>query len=70
MKKRKLNKKVIVILSIILVVLLIEIINPIKLYNKHQLRELGYNETSINTILKNDLKKDVLASEYQKILML
>lgn len=68
MKKRKLNKKVIIILSIILVVLLIEVINPIKLYNKHQLRELGYNETSINTILKNDLKKDVLASEYQKSL--
>ncbi len=67
-EKRKLNKKVIVVLSVILVILLIEIINPIKLYNKHQLRELGYNDTSINTILKNDLKKEVLGSKYQKSL--
>ena len=52
MKKRKLNKKRVIIVSIILVVILIEIINPIKLYNKHLLKELGYNDTSVNVILK------------------
>ena len=66
MKKRKLNKKRVIIVSIILVVIIIEIINPIKLYNKHLLKELGYNDTSVKTILKNNLKKDILDNEYQK----
>ena len=68
MKKRKLNKKAIVVLSIILVIILFEVINPIKLYNKHQLKELGYHDASITTILKNGLKKDILENKYSKSL--
>ena len=67
-KKRKLNKKAIIILSVILIILLIEIINPIKLYNKHQLRELNYSDSSIDTILENNLKDEVLEFEYNKAL--
>ena len=55
--KRKLNKKNIIILSIIVLLIVIEIINPIKLYNKHVLKQLNYSDTSINTILKYG-KKD------------
>ena len=65
-KKRKLNKKAIIIVSIILIILLIEIINPIKLYNKHQLRELNYSDSSIDTILENNLKDEVSEIEYNK----
>lgn len=68
MKKRKLNKKLVIIVSIILLVLIIEIVNPIKLYNKHLLKELKYNEQSINNILKNGLKDDVLDMEYSAAL--
>ena len=67
-KKRKLNKKAIIIVSIILIILLIEIINPIKLYNKHQLRGLNYSDSSIDTILENNLKDEVLGIEYNKTL--
>lgn len=68
MKKKKLNKKVVLILSIILLIIVVEVINPIKLYNKYQLRELGYSDTSITTILKNGLKKDILENKYSKSL--
>jgi len=68
MKKRKLNKKSIAILSIILLIIIIELVNPIKLYNKHLLRELNYSETSIDVILDNNLKKEILKQEYSKAL--
>ena len=66
MKKKKLKKKNIIILTIILLIIIVELINPIKLYNKHLLRELNYSETSINVILENNLKDQVLENEYNK----
>lgn len=66
--KRKLNKKNIIILSIIVLLIVIEIINPIKLYNKHVLKQLNYSDTSINTILKYGKKDQVLNSKNNKVL--
>lgn len=66
--KRKLNKKNIIILSIIILLIVIEIINPIKLYNKHVLKQLNYSDTSINTILKYGKKDQVLNSKNNKVL--
>ena len=66
--KRKLNNKNIIILSIIVLLIVIEIINPIKLYNKHVLKQLNYSDTSINTILKYGKKAQVLNSKNNKVL--
>ena len=66
--KKKLNKKNVIILSIIVLLILVEIINPIKLYNKHLLKELSYNDSSINTILKYGKKDKVLNSKNNKTL--
>ena len=66
--KRKLNKKNIIILSVIVLLILIEIINPIKLYNKHVLKQLNYSDTSINIILKYNRKNQVLTSKNNKAL--
>ena len=68
MKKKKLNKKNIIILAIILIIIIIEIVNPIKLYNKYLLKQLNYSEQSINVILENNLKEEVLDREYSEIL--
>ncbi len=67
MKKRRIKKKSFIIV-IILFVLVIEIINPIKLYNKYLLKNLNYSDQSIEVILKNNLKKEVLEIEYNKAL--
>ena len=64
----KLKKRNIVIISIIILIILIEIINPIKLYNKYQLRSLNYSEDSINTILEYNLKDKVMNLKYQESL--
>ena len=66
--KKKLNKKNVIILCIIVLLILVEIINPIKLYNKHLLKELSYNDSSINTILKYGKKDKVLNSKNNKTL--
>ena len=68
MKNKKLRKKIIILLIFIILIVAIVIINPIRLYNKHQLKNLGYNETSINTILDNKLKDKVIELEYNKTL--
>lgn len=68
MKRRKIKKKNIIIISIILIILIIELINPIKLYNKYQLRNLNYSENTIDVILENGLKKEILNIEYNKTL--
>ena len=68
MKKKKLKKKSIVIIVIIILIIVVEIVNPIKLYNQYQLRNINYNETSIDVILKNNLKKQVLELDYNKTL--
>ena len=63
MKKKikiKIKKKSIVVIIIILLIIIIEIVNPIKLYNKYQLKNLGYSDTTIDVILENNLKKDIL----------
>ena len=67
-KKIKFKKKSIIILIIILLIIIIELINPIKLYNKYQIKNLGYVDASVETILKNNLKKEVLELEYSKTL--
>ena len=68
----KVNKKVkktcIIITILILLILLIIIVNPIKLYNKYQLRKLGYNDVSIQNILTTEYKKEILGSKYNKTL--
>ena len=68
MKRKKIKKASIVIVVIIILVIVIEIVNPIKLYNKYQLKNLNYNEVSIENILKNNLKKEVLELPYNKTL--
>ena len=65
-KKGKLKKKSIVLIVIIVLIIIVEIINPIKLYNKYQLKNLGFNDTSIENILKNGLKDKVLEQGYNK----
>ena len=64
----KIKKKIIIPLVLVILIIIIILINPIRLYNKHQLKNLGYNETSINTILDNKLKDNVLKIEYNKTL--
>jgi len=68
MKKNKLKKRNIIILIIILLVILVEIINPIKLYNKYLLSNLNYDEISVENILANGLKDEVLKIGYNKTL--
>lgn len=68
MKKRKLKKGSIIVLTIILLIILVEIINPIKLYNKYQLKNLGYKDSSVEVILKNNLKDKILENKYNKTL--
>lgn len=68
MKKKRINKKFIIIASVILLIILIEIINPIKLYNKNQLRKLNYSDAAIKTILANNVKDDFLNKDYNKAL--
>ena len=67
-KKVKLKKKSIVILVIILLIIVVEIVNPVKLYNQYQLKNLGFSDISVETILKNGLKDKVLESNYNKTL--
>ena len=67
-KKVKLKNKSITAIVIILLIIVIEIINPIKLYNKYQLKNLNYSDKSIEVILKNNLKKEILEMEYNKTL--
>ena len=67
-KKKKVKKKIIFFIIVIILIIVIEIVNPIKLYNKYQLRNLNYNETSVDIILKNGLKKEVLDVGFNKTL--
>ena len=67
-KKTKLKKRSIIAIVIILLIIVIEFVNPIKLYNKYQLKNLGFSDTSIETILKNGLKDKVLELNYNKTL--
>ncbi len=68
MKKKKVKKKSIVVLIIIILIIIVEIVNPIKLYNKYQLKNLNYQEASIENILKNNFKKEVMDLKYNKTL--
>ena len=68
MKSKKIKTPIIVILVIILLAVAIIIINPIKLYNKYQLKNLKYSEASIENILKNNLKDKVLELGYNETL--
>ena len=67
-KKVKFKRKSITFIIIILLIIIIEIINLIKLYNKYQLKNLNYNETSIENILKTRLKNEVLKLGFNKTL--
>ena len=68
MKKKNKKKLLIAILVIILLIIVVVIINPIRLYNKYQLKNLGFNEISVETILDNDLKDKILDTGYNKTL--
>ena len=68
MKKHRAKKRNIILLIFIILVILIEIINPVKLYNKYLLSNLNYNEISIENILKNNLKDEVLEIGYNETL--
>jgi len=67
-KKVKLKKKSIVILLIILLIIVVEIVNPVKLYNEYQLKNLGFSDASVKTILENGLKNEILKINYNKTL--
>ena len=64
----KIKKKIIIPLVLVILIIIIILINPIRLYNKHQLKNIGYNETSINAILDNKLKDEILNIKYNKTL--
>ena len=51
-----------------MLIIVVEIVNPIKLYNKYQLKNLGFNDVSVEKILKNNLKDKVLELGYNKTL--
>ena len=68
MKRRKLNKKRVFIAVVILLVILLEIINPIKIYNKHVLKDLNYSNESIKEILNKHFIKEVKNIPYSKTL--
>ena len=66
-KKVKFKGKFIIVFVVLLIIIIV-LINPIKLYDKYQLKNLKYNDISIENILKNKLKKEVLALDYNKTL--
>ena len=68
MKRRKLNKKRVFIAVVILLIILLEIINPIKIYNKHVLKDLNYSNESIKEILNKHFIKEVKNIPYSKTL--
>ena len=67
-KKTKVKKKNIILFSIIILVVIVELVNPIKLYNKYVLKNLNYSDKSIEVILKNGLKKEIVELGYNKTL--
>lgn len=67
-KNVKFKKKSIFFLIVILLIIVIVIINPIKLYNKYQLKNIGFSDKSINVILDNKLKNEVLEIPFNKSL--
>ena len=66
--KLRLKKKNAVIVLIILVVLLIEFINPFKIIANNQLRNLNYSEEASKYILEYGLKNKVLDNEYSEFI--
>lgn len=66
--KLRLKKKNAVIALIILVVLLIEFINPFKIIANNQLRNLNYSEEASKYILEYGLKNKVLDNEYSEFI--
>ena len=68
MKRKRLKKKNIIVIAVILLILVIEFVNPIKLYNKYQLKNLNYLDTSIDFILEKGLKDQILSHDYNKTL--
>ena len=67
-KKVKVKKKVFVLIIITFILIIVVIINPIKLYNKYQLKNLGFSDSSIQTIMKTNLNKKILELPYSKTL--
>ena len=68
MNNKKIKKKPIFILIIFTILIIIIIVNPIKLYNKHELKKLGFNKQSIEIILSNKLKDEIFEIGYNETL--
>lgn len=66
--KLRLKKKNAIIATSIMVVVLIEIINPFNLIANNKLQDLNYDKKSSKYIIKYGLKNDVLNSEYSEFI--
>ena len=67
-KNTKIKKKFIIFIVLLIFISVIVVINPIRLYNKYQLKKLGYNEESTEVILNNKLNDKVLNLKYNNTL--
>lgn len=66
--KLRLKKKNAIIAVSIMVVVLIEIINPFKLIASSKLQDLNYGKKAANYIIKYGLKSEVLENEYSEFI--
>ena len=66
--KLKLKKKSWIIALIVLVIIIIDIINPFKIISRYQLSKLKYSDSSINYIIKYGIKKAILNIEYNNFI--
>ncbi len=66
MKKYRIKWKNVFIAISILIVIIILIINPIKIYNKNRLVKLNYTKESASLIVKYGLVKETLDKEYSE----
>ena len=66
MKKYRVKKKNTAIFVFILLVIIVTIINPVEKKAKADLRELNYQEKTIDYIIDHGLKKETLDHEYSE----
>ena len=66
--KLKLKKKNAIIALVILIIILIEFINPFKMVANSKLKELNYSDKASKLIIEYGLKNDVLKLDYSKFI--
>ncbi len=66
MKKYRLKKKPVAILVFIILVIIVEIVNPFEKISRSDLKKLKYQDETIDFILDNGLKKETLDHEYSE----